>query len=202
GVHVEQQQEVDAGQHFDKVVVEIARARVTVRLIDHHETTLWPAVTNRADVGSHFSRVVAVVVHEHHFAVASAGEFALHIETTTNALEVLDTLLNVLVTQLLISCDYHGSRGIQHVMQTRHVDGEFERLVETRTLHCKLGDTLALGDRNHTEICVFAETIGQHRTRNARQDLPHHRIIDAHHTQAVTRQVGQEVDERLIHYFS
>src|SRR5690606_8391233 len=63
-VNLEHHQRIDSGQYFNKIFVQIACARVAMRLINHHQTALGPTVTHSFNDRRDLTRMVAVVINQ------------------------------------------------------------------------------------------------------------------------------------------
>ncbi len=82
-------------------------------------------------------------------------------------------------------------------MVARHLHRHIQRLTLTAQ-HGEMGLHALLADIDGPYVGIFGKTVGNGRPRYLRQNLAHHRIIDAQHGQAVERQVVQELDEGLL----
>src|SRR5690606_10903564 len=78
-----QQQYVGLGKHLYEIVVKITGAAETMGLVDHHQASISPAVTNGLDHRCDFSRVMAVIVDQHH-AAALDGQLAVDLEAPSD----------------------------------------------------------------------------------------------------------------------
>ncbi|MNZ82244.1 hypothetical protein D3C78_1009380 [compost metagenome] len=82
-------------------------------------------------------------------------------------------------------------------MVARHVHRHVERLA-VLAQYGEEGAHALLAHIDGAQVGALVEAVGDHRTGHLRQDLAHHRIVDAEHRQTVERQVVQELDEGLL----
>src|SRR5690606_38240411 len=136
----------------------------------------------------------ALPIYQHHAALVAQGELAMHLEWAAHALEAGQPLNDGLVAYTLISCHGNGRQSIEHVVHAGHVDKYLQRLAAFAQ-DGEVGLHALLFDIHGADVGVFGLAVGDHLTVDLRQDIPHHRIIDAEHRQTVERQVVQEVDE-------
>src|SRR5690606_11329704 len=92
-VNLEHDQRIDSGQYFNKIFVQIACARVAMRLINHHQTALGPTVTHSFNDRRDLTRMVAVVINQHG-ATSTNSEGAVNLKTTTDSLKISQPILN------------------------------------------------------------------------------------------------------------
>ncbi len=195
-VDFHQQQHVGITQYLDEIVVQVAGTAVAVRLVDDHQTAAWPATAHGLDYRSHFGRVVAVVVDQHH-AAAFDRQFAVYLEAAADALEAGQALDDGFIADAFVSGDGDGGQGVEHVVVAGHVHRYLERLA-VAAQHGEVGLHALLAHVDGADVGLFAEAVGDGRALDLRQDLAHHRVVQAHHGQAVERQVVQELDEGLL----
>ncbi|MNZ54994.1 hypothetical protein D3C78_729110 [compost metagenome] len=167
-----------------------------MRLVDDHQATAWPTAAHGLDHRSHFGRVVAVVVDQHH-AAAFDRQFAVHLEAAADALEAGQALDDGFVGDAFVGGDGDGGQGVEHVVVAGHVHRHLQRLA-VATQHGEVGLHAHLADVDGADVGLVAEAIGHGRALDLWQDLAHYRVVQAHHGQAVERQVVQELDEGFL----
>src|SRR5690606_32165403 len=135
----------------------------------------------------HFARVVAIVVDQHH-AAAVHRQLAVHLEAPAHALETFQAGDDGVVLDAFVTGDGDGGQGVEHVVHAGHVDGDRHRRLALAQ-HGEMRTHAFLADVHGAQVGVLGEAVGDGRPADLRQDLAHHRVVDAQHGQAVERQV-------------
>ena len=195
-VDLHQQQHIGLAEHLHKIVIQIAGAAVAVRLVDHHQTTLRPAATHGLDHCGHFTRVMAIVVDQHHAATVHR-QFAVDLEAPTDTLEARQPGDDGGIVDAFVGGDGDGRQGIEDVVVTRHVHRHVERLA-VRAQHGEVSAHALLTHVDRAHVGILGKAVGHGWAANLRQQFAHHRIIHAEHGQAVERQVMEELNEGLL----
>src|SRR5690606_4258544 len=93
GVDFQHDQYVYPREHIHEVFEQVAGARVTMGLEDHHQPPLRPALAHRFNGHRHFTRMMAVVVHQHRMTITNRI-IAVDLEAATHTEKVGKAGLN------------------------------------------------------------------------------------------------------------
>ena len=126
GVDFGQQQGVDAGQHLDEVLEQVAGAGVAVRLECQHQAPLREGAARGGDGGRHFHRVVAVIVDQGETAAVRQRNLAVALEAPSDALELGQRLDDGRIGRAHFAGDGNRRQRVQHVVHARQVERDLE----------------------------------------------------------------------------
>lgn len=193
-VDLAEQQHVDLGEHPGEILEQVAGPGIAVRLKGDHQAALRPAVPDRAHSGGDLPGVMAVVVDEQH-PTARAVEFPIDLETPADPLESLKPAQQGPVADAQFVGYGNGGEGVLHVVPSREVQRHLEPLAHPVATHREVGPCALLPEVHGAHAGLLAEPVGQDRTPDLRQQIAHHRVVEAQHRKAVERQVMQKFQE-------
>ena len=177
-------------------------------LVNHHQSFITPAVTNRLNGCIHFRRVVTIVIHQHY--VANRGsKLSQHLETPVHTIKTTQAFGNHLIRNTFISSRGKRGQSIQYVMSSRNTQFNGNRRLFRMALfriifftiatanQVKRGSHALLANIHRPVIGVFTETLGNHLSFDFRQQFPDHGTVDTDNGHPVKRQIVQEINKCL-----
>ena len=84
GIDLEQHQGINAGQHPDKVIKQIAGSRLAMGLVGHHQTTIRPDLEGGTDHRGYFGGVMTIIINQRDLHIAD-GNIPADFETPGNS---------------------------------------------------------------------------------------------------------------------
>ena len=160
GIDLETDEHVHGRQHAHEVVVKVSGPRVAVRLVTHHEPSLWPHVPGSADDGLHLGGVVAVVVHHGELRAIEIDGLG-DLKTSAHAAEPGEPGDDRVIAQPLVRGDRHRRQRVQNIVTAR--DCQLD--VEARSVRPADPEVPAAIDDAHVlrpVVALIVEAVGEH----------------------------------------
>jgi hypothetical protein len=191
GIDVGDNDHVGLVEGARELVEQIAGARVAVGLKGDDDAAVVGALSG-VERGFDFSRMMAVVVDQR-----DAPRLSHDRKAPSDAPERGEGLLGEIERHLELVGDGDDREAILHVVRSRHVHHEFtERFAAPVCVKVRAKAVVPKGFR--AVVGLGRHAVGHVPARNARQDVLHVRVIEAHHGKAIKRHPAGEFDERLL----
>ncbi len=142
--------------------------------------------------------MMAVVIHQQHFAAARQGQRGQLVEAAADALEALQRTRDRRIRHAQLPAD--GGRGerVLHVVAARQGQ-RAGRAAAVRQAQGEVHARALLAHIGGAHVGFRCEAVGHHVARGGARQLRHLLVIDAQHGQAIERQPVQELGEGLLH---
>ncbi len=174
-----------------------------MRLEGQQQPAAREGAAGRCDHRGHLDRVMAVVVDQGELTAALCGrhwQLAPALEAPTHAAELRQRGHDRRIRQLQLGGDCDGGQRVAHVVLARQIQRHLQ-IGHFRAVAALAGKAhLPARQRLHVDrahLRVLAQTVGDQRPRDQRQDRLNAGVVDADHRRAVEGHAVQEIDEGL-----